>query len=149
MLQSFDKCSGSSACPSIRLKRLSRLFDICSAGGSQRRSSLPAVAPISCRRYLGTRLQNHAASHPGESAINPSASLTTGAKPSDAESAKGLMFGSPTSRSFSPQPERTGTQLPSHQLDDLAGCESKLPLDAIKRRPVFPRHLYNPITLRI
>jgi len=59
--------------------------------------------------------------------------------------AKSKMLGLASSCASSPEAERRGFQLASHQLDDFTWRKSKLGLDRVERRPVLPRHLDDPI----
>jgi hypothetical protein len=71
--------------------------------------------------------------------------LTRTTKSPDFETTVGDMFGFPAGRSSPPQPKRGWLELLPHQLNNLAGGQTKLIPNRIEAGPILPCHLNDPI----
>lgn len=59
------------------------------------------------------------------------------------------MLGTPPSHAFAPQPERTGFEMTTHDLDHLRFADSVSGLDGFEGGPIFPGHLDDSANTRI
>jgi len=67
----------------------------------------------------------------------------------EAEATQGFVLRLSTGRALSPELERAGCELGTHELDHVAWRQSELSLNGIEGRSIFPRHLDDSVDVRI